>query len=101
MGASSSKRPFLSIIPGGPEDVVYHGDAIPDGTVNFNNVEYIARVGWVFGLLMLRKCLSGILKLVSLQILVPVSPLRLIPVTFRTTVMGSASFLLLWGFNFL
>ncbi|CAE6239402.1 unnamed protein product [Arabidopsis arenosa] len=38
---------FTNFRPGDPENVVYHGDAIPDGAVNFNNVEYIARVGWV------------------------------------------------------
>lgn len=38
---------FTSFRPGDPENVVYHGDAMPDGTVNFNNIEYIARVGWV------------------------------------------------------
>ncbi|XP_010474348.1 PREDICTED: L-type lectin-domain containing receptor kinase IX.2-like [Camelina sativa] len=38
---------FTSFRPGDPENVVYHGDAMPDGAVNFNDVEYIARVGWV------------------------------------------------------
>lgn len=38
---------FFSFRPGDPGNVIYHGDARPDGAVDFNNEDYTSRVGWV------------------------------------------------------
>ncbi|CAH8360294.1 unnamed protein product [Eruca vesicaria subsp. sativa] len=38
---------FTSFRQGDPGNVIYHGDASPDGAVVLNNIDFIARVGWV------------------------------------------------------